>query len=226
MIGSVEIITPELAWQFLKPRHYAGRKPQMSIAFGWFIENRLVAVCTFGKPAGAFVCESVCGKENAQYVYELNRLCRVDDLKLQLSQFVSACLKKLKSSNCIIISYSDTAMHHNGYIYQACNFIYTGQTNERIDRVLSDNKHSRHHKGEYEYFTMRSTKHRYIYFCTSNKRLKRQWQESLKLDICPYPKGVNENYKLGEYHKSTLLDSSGNVVDVKKDDAYQRFSFI
>lgn len=136
------------AINYLLPRHYSGRKPQITWAFGWYDDLRLMAVCTFGKPASPSLCNGVCGKENSKYVYELNRLCREDDLKDPLSKFVSLCLKKLKSQNIIVVSYSDTAMNHHGYIYQACNFIYTGATKERTDKYTPGNKHSRHYKNE------------------------------------------------------------------------------
>ena len=44
MLGSVELITSKEAVDFLLPKHYSGRKPQMSKAFGWNIDNELVAV--------------------------------------------------------------------------------------------------------------------------------------------------------------------------------------
>lgn len=61
MKGQVVYLTASEAWEFLKPRHYAGRKPQISKAFGWRINNKLVAVCTFGKPASGTLCTGICG---------------------------------------------------------------------------------------------------------------------------------------------------------------------
>lgn len=208
MVGEVAEISSETAWDFLQFRHYAGRRPQISIAFGWFINTKLVAVCTFGKPASNFVCESICGKEYKDSVYELNRLCRVDDLKEQLSQFVSYCLRELKKKDWIIVSYSDEGMHHNGYIYQACNFIYTGRTPERSDKCSLDGAHPRHHThDETKFRVVRTPKHRYIYFATSNKKLKKKWGKALNFPIEPYPKGQNENYVLGEYQKQVAIDT-------------------
>lgn len=137
MKGRVEEIAYNQAIDFLLPRHYSGRKPQITKAFGLFSENKLVAVCTFGKPASPFLCTGICGRECASQVYELNRLCRIDEWKEPLSAFVSSCLRKLRDMNWIIVSYSDTGMNHNGYIYQACNFIYTGCTKERTDKYTA-----------------------------------------------------------------------------------------
>lgn len=151
----------------MRPRHYAGRRPPMSKAFGWMIDGELVAVCTFGKPASPTLCSGICGAEFSRNVYELNRLCRIEDLKEQLSEFVGACLRKLRSEDWIIVSYSDTGMNHNGYIYQACNFIYTGQTKQRTDKYTPDGKHSRHYKNEEqgEYRIIRTAKKQVCLFC-------------------------------------------------------------
>ena len=207
MRGQVLYLSAKEAWDFLKDKHYAGRKPSISKAFGWEIEGKLVAVCTFGKPASPTLCDGICGKEHSHSVYELNRLCRVDELTEPLSQFVSACLRRLRGENWIIVSYSDTGMHHNGYIYQACNFLYTGQTKERTDKWTPDGKHSRHYKNEEqgEYRVLRTAKNRYVYFATINKKQKKIWKECLNYPIMQYPKVENQNYTLGDFQKPILV---------------------
>ena len=54
MKGKIEQIDYETAINFLLPKHYSGRKPVISKAFGWYLEGKLKAVCTFGKPASPF----------------------------------------------------------------------------------------------------------------------------------------------------------------------------
>ena len=51
------------AISFLLPRHYSGRKPSITYAFGYYEDEVLKAVCTFGKPASNSLCVGVCGKE-------------------------------------------------------------------------------------------------------------------------------------------------------------------
>lgn len=76
----VKEITYKSAIDFLLPRHYSGRKPQIKWAFGWFTDDgELLAVCTFGKPASNSLCRGICGDKYSANVYELNRLCRVDE---------------------------------------------------------------------------------------------------------------------------------------------------
>ena len=204
---SIESIPPKTAIDFLLPRHYSGRKPQISKAFGWYSEGEIKAVCTFGKPASPSLCNGICGLEHSANVYELNRLCRLDDLGKPLSSFVGACLRELKSNNWIVVSYADSGMNHNGYIYQATNFLYTGKTKERTDKYTEGNKHSRHYSNDDQngIRKVRTAKHRYVYFCTTNKQLKKQWLKDLKYPILPYPKEVNKNYVLGEYQVPKLV---------------------
>lgn len=201
----------QTATAFLLPKHYSGRVPTISKAFGWYNNNDLVAVCTFGKPASPTLCKGVCGAENSKYVYELNRLCRLKTWKQPLSKFVGWCLRKLKKENWIVVSYSDTAMNHHGYVYQACNFIYTGCSKSRTDKYVPDGKHCRHYKQEDQgqFRRIRSGKHRYIYFCTNSKSQKKKWIESLNYKIEPYPKGDNNpDYELGDFLKPELIKIS------------------
>ena len=207
----VRKISYQCAIDFLLPRHYSGRKPQVKWAFGWYDDDDLVAVCTFGKPASNHLCRGICGDEYSENVYELNRLCRIDGELPPLSQFVSKCLRLLKPENVIVVSYSDTAMNHHGYIYQACNFLYTGATKQRTDKYTQSGKHSRHYKNEEQngFRKVRSSKHRYVYFCTSDKKLKKKWYQSLRYEIQDYPKGDNNpDYTLGDYLKDTIIKVS------------------
>lgn len=109
----------------------------------------------------------------------------------------------------IIVSYSDTAMNHHGYIYQACNFLYTGLTDERTDIYTGEGRHPRHYTDDDangEYRQIRSPKHRYIYFCTNLKKEKEEWRMALRYAVLPYPKGDNNpDYTLGEYLKPKLV---------------------
>ena len=134
MKGEISTLDYQVAVDFLLPKHYSGRIPSISVAFGWYIDNELVAVCSFGKPASPSLCKGVAGEKYSASVYELNRLCRIETLNEQLSAFVAGCLRRLRSKDWIIVSYADTEMNHNGYIYQATNFLYTGKTKERTDK--------------------------------------------------------------------------------------------
>ena len=56
----------------------------------------------------------------------------------------------------IIVSYADKGQNHNGYIYQATNFLYTGATKERTDISTQENKH----KQQCKYFDIKQYEHK------------------------------------------------------------------
>ena len=198
------------AVDFLLPRHYSGRVPSISYAYGLYDGGELTAVCTFGSPATPSLCKGIAGDKYRKKVLELNRLCRRDEYSGALSHFVGWCLRQLKPLNVIVVSYSDTAMNHHGYIYQACNFLYTGMTKRRTDKYTEGNKHSRHYDNSKQngLRKVRSAKYRYIYLC-GNKRAKRDMLSHLKYPVfSEYPKGDNSNYTLGEYLQPQIIKRS------------------
>tara|TARA_X000001388_G_scaffold53732_2_gene39341 strand:- start:40 stop:972 length:933 start_codon:yes stop_codon:yes gene_type:complete len=121
-------------------KHYAKRLCSVSYAFGLYINKVIEGVITFGMPPSSTLAESICGKEYAQYVLELNRLIINDNLpKNTLSQFVSKSINLLKKPK-IIVSFADPNMNHSGYIYQATNFLYTGQSSNVFQYIDKDGK--------------------------------------------------------------------------------------
>jgi len=191
---SVKSIDAFQTKEWLLKKHYAKRLPSVSYSFGLFRLDLLVGVLTIGKPASPFLCVGICGKEYSSFVYELNRLCVNDGLeKNALSFFVGKSLSLIKE-NLIIVSYADKAMNHIGYIYQATNWIYTGETKERTDIGTSEKTHSRHYDksiDKKENRVNRSGKYRYVYF--AGKR-KKEFARNLKYPVMEYPKGENKRY--------------------------------
>lgn len=208
----VKLIETKDTYDFILKKHYAQRKPSISFPFGLFIDGKLEGILTIGKPASNALCEGVLGKEYKNKVYELNRLIVNENLgKNVLSKFVSLALKQLKEEDLILISYSDEAMGHKGYIYQATNWIYTGKTKERTDKYTPNGKHSRHYTEEFNHLRkFRSSKHRYIYF-TNRKKIK-EYIKLLKYPILDYPKGDNNRYILGDKIKTKIIDTKTNTI--------------
>lgn len=187
---------------YILTKHYAQRLPSISYAFHLIIDSKVVGIMTIGKPASNSLCEGICGKEYKANVYELNRLITNDNLPPNtLSQFASRCLKLLPK-DLIIVSYADTGMNHNGYIYQALSFIYTGKTKSRTDKYTPNGKHSRHYTNEYNHIRkVRTAKHRYVTFTGKRKK----WLKLLNYKIEPYPKYENKNYNLGYKIQDKLI---------------------
>lgn len=199
---NVSSIDKNLTYDWLLHKHYAKRIPTISYAFGLFKEKILVGILTIGIPASPSLCEGICGKEYKHLVYELNRLCVNEGLeKNVLSFFVSSSLKLIKDE-LILISYADTSQGHNGYIYQATNWIYTGLSVKMKEwKMKNTNFHSktlcdkfsieeRKNSKQFE-FIERARKHRYIIFLGKNKKL---YRSKLNYPILPYPKGDNKRY--------------------------------
>ena len=147
-------------------------------------------------PASPFLCKGGCGDEFSKDVFELNRLVLGENKKNTASYFIAKCLKLLPKPK-IVVSYADTEMGHLGYVYQACNFIYTGRSANRTD-VDTGEKHARHVNGfDPNKRKKRSSKHRYIYFCGS-KTQKKLYLKSLNYAPQAYPKGDNQYYQTHE----------------------------
>ena len=225
---SISEIAYDEAVAFLLPRHYSGRKPVVSKAFGLIDDGVLQAVITYGKPASPSVCVGICGKEYSGNVYELNRMCRSEEYRKPLSHFVSATLRMLKPLDWIVVSYSDTAMNHHGYVYQACNFLYTGTSAPHADKYVPEGSgHNRHAESfdvrKDEFSVERSIKHRYVYFCTKSKRLKKEWMNSLRYPVLPYPKGDNSNYELGRFIGKTVVNNAtGEAIVIENAQRIER----
>ena len=179
---------------WLKYIHYAKRIPNIMYAFGLYDDNKLLGIVTYGMPASPFLCKGIAGEENKNIVLELNRLVFENPIKNGASILVGNSLKLLPKPS-IVVSYADTAQGHVGYVYQACNFMFTGTTKERTDMASEDGKHSRHSKGNSTQRVFRSAKHRYIFIC-GNKTQKKSLLNQIKYKQEPYPKGDSLRYEI------------------------------
>ena len=113
----------------------------------------------------------------------------------------------------IVVSYADTEQEHVGYVYQACNFLYTGLSAKRTDWKIKGMEHlhgqtiadisrgcdgsrsdfMREKFGDDFYLQDRARKHRYIFVTGKNKTLKNQ----IRYAVEPYPKGESKRYDAG-----------------------------
>ena len=209
----VRRIDSKTAMEVVTQRHYLKRKCNCIEAFGLFIDGKeegalisdgvLKGVIVFGKPASFTLCNGICGPDESCNVAEFNRLWVCDSMpKNTESQFVASALRQSKFQ--IIVSFADIEQGHIGYIYQATNWFYTGQspavryfkpkTNEAVGGV----KYSRRKRmtkadiiEKYgaemvdEYWS--SPKHRYVFFNAPQKRRKLLIKK-LRYSVQPYPK--------------------------------------
>lgn len=203
---SVEASSRKEVEPIIMNNHYAHRMPMIQYAYKLVDrDDNMVGIITYGIPASHSLVIGVAGEENQQYVIELNRLWTVDYLpRNALSYFVSKSLKMI--GNHIVVSYSDTGMHHNGFIYQATNFYFTGQTKKRTDIYTGKGKHSRHYDkyADKNLRIVRTPKNRYV-TVVGDKKFKKSKKNSIKYSILPYPKEDNEHYKIGDSKKEIVF---------------------
>lgn len=189
---------------FILGIHYAKRWPSISHAFGLFDGVDLIGVVTYGTPASAPLRSGIAGKKYSNKILELNRLCLLYNRKNEASTLVGKSLKLLPES--IVVSFADTEQGHKGYVYQACNFIYTGLSAKRTDWKVRGKEHlhgqtiadefrgqpnraqaMRDKYGDDFYLKDRPRKHRYLYVVGS-KTFKRHIRNALLYKPEPYPK--------------------------------------
>jgi hypothetical protein len=201
----VESIIAKETYEWLLYKHYAKRIPHIKYSFGLYKNKNLCGVLTIGNSPSKDLTHHLLNGIYINNILELNRLCVNENMdKNILSYFVSQVFKLLPKP-LILVSYADTSQNHNGYIYQATNWIYTGLSYKMKEwREKNTNKHSRNISKQYttEYMynnpkrferVERARKHRYIYFIGS-KTQKKNMYKNLKYKIMQYPKGINERY--------------------------------
>jgi len=182
--------------------------PCVSYALGIFRNDQLVGVITYGGFANINLNEIVEGYGTV----ELNRLViNENEERNCASVLVSKSLRMLPLPM-VVISYADATMGHIGYIYQATNWLYTGQSQD--DHEFEKHGKILHRKSIYERLGSSSVKvaekegykkirikgkHRYVYFLGS-KRDRKKMKQTIgdKWGYLPYPKGETKRYDSGK----------------------------
>ena len=224
----VKSIKKELCKEWLLYKHYAKRIPSINYAFGLYDKTTgaMIGCCTYGIPASNNAL-LLCGEKNKKYAIELNRLIKNDGLPRNTqSWFVSQTFKILPKP-LIILSYSDCNNGHNGYTYQALNFLFTGKGGSTNEYIYNNKQFTSRHLNKNwilkrggiwnEKLSIKQNflklggivvpqkpKNRYVIFL-GTKSQKKNFLKSLKWDIKPYPKKINKNYNTN-YKTSTQTE--------------------
>jgi hypothetical protein len=177
--------------------HYLGSIGGTQFAFGMYLSQVLAGAMTFGPIPGPNA-RGICGDEHQAKVLELTRLFihewagRNAESKFLGAVFQLLTPLALKKGGLILLSYADTAAGHVGTIYQATNWLYTGESTAKR-YVLPDGSlgHGRTISSGRSTLGLptvpTSIKHRYVYFLgdrTQRKTLRR----ALRWQTQPYPK--------------------------------------
>jgi hypothetical protein len=171
-----------------------------------FVDDVLAGMCCFGTTI-ASVSDSICGKDYRHNVLDLNRLYIFDWAGKNSESWLIGqsfkWLRKLHPSRSILISYASMDNGHIGTVYQATNWLYTGQSSTGIAfRINGQIKTARTVMARYgtiskpklieifgdgiEWFKT-TPKNRYVYFL-GGKFQKKELRKRLRWDILPYPK--------------------------------------
>jgi hypothetical protein len=199
----IEKIDYHVAMEIVVTNHYLHRTCPCKFAFGLINNetNGIDGVVIYGVPPSSTLLRGICGDEEKQNVYELNRLWVTDHAPKNSESYLIANTIKLLDRE-IVVSFADTSQGHIGYVYQATNFIYTGLSSKFKDpkvKGLEHQHHATYAKGltmsqlrekfgeENVYWAERPRKHRYIFFNCGRKR-KKELMDKLQYKILPYPK--------------------------------------
>jgi|TARA_R100000951_G_scaffold67542_1_gene56982 hypothetical protein len=198
---NVRPITRQAALPIIVDRHYMGRVPPISRAFGLFNGEKMIGIVTYGVSGSTTLRRGVCGDEQASNVYELTRLWTEDDAPKNAASFlISQSLKMIDKE--IIVTFAEINAGHVGTIYQASNFFYCGLSAKFKDPKVKGLEHQHHttyahgmnmqqvrdkYGAENVYYVDRPRKHRYVYINAKKKR-RRDLIKLIKYEVLPYPK--------------------------------------
>jgi len=211
VINDIEI-KPEndkqLVKKFIEENHYSHKIPQaIKYRFGFYYKSELCGVAIFSVPANMYSITSIFKNEPQNIGIELSRVFTKDYLPKNFESYcLSRCFKHIKNNSTydVIISYADPNFGHIGYLYQALNGIYLGQTQPEVRYIYngklitrrglgrkSNDSESKHAKRIIEDGAVKVKmlgKHKYLFFVCDNRR-KKKLLKKMKVIISNYPKG-------------------------------------
>lgn len=231
-----KLIPTRIARELIIKNHYSHKWPGANIlSYGVFSTDSLVGVITFGKGVCAHYIKFVPGTAQNEYL-ELTRVWIHDDIgKGAESRTIGWCLRDIKKRFPEIkwvISYSDLNQEHQGIIYRATNFLYTGTSDVAQDYIHEGSGFKIPSRTKSDLFMNASSlkemgftkihqkgKHRYIYF------LDQSYRNKLVLPVLPYPKkntqsgstpsGLDHLEGLTENEKEEERKSSVEIFAIK-----------
>lgn len=187
----------------IKCHHYSGRTAHTQFSFGLFgADGEMEAVVTFGTPSSPQVARSLLPTRR-EIVLELNRLAVVRPSPNCASRLVGPALRLLPVP-VVVVSYADRGQGHVGYVYQATNFLFAGESRPHDSEYLIDGKRvhprtlaARGITAPREWartngikFVPIEPKFRYVWIRGRNRKETVELRTTIKWPIgLPYPKG-------------------------------------
>lgn len=133
----IELVNQQAALYAVKNWHYSKSLPASKlIRMGVFEDKKFIGVIIFSRGASPHLGTAL--DLDQTEVCELTRIA-LDKHATPVSQLVAQALRLLKESNpglkCVV-SFADPKEGHKGGIYQAGNWIYTGQSNSVVEYFI------------------------------------------------------------------------------------------
>ncbi|MBD7913483.1 hypothetical protein [Clostridium cibarium] len=231
----VKLISKAEAKEFIVKNHYSHTFPASCISLGSFDStDELVGVIVYGMSGQPKMAQSIIPYLGQNDYYELQRLFVKDctDKNFE-SWFIGQSilwLKKNKNEIKMLVSFSDPYYGHEGTVYQATNWLYTGKTSPITVYLNSDGivVHNRTiSKGNVDRSTLtkerRPSKNRYVLFLSKTVDMYRNiiddsyirinqldyWLEREKIDNVQYIERINGYCKK---HKLQLKDNMKHSI--------------
>lgn len=209
-----KIVNNGFAKRFMKKKHYTKSCAKATISYAFYIESEekdiLCGMIVYGQPSGKHLASSIWEGGNEKECLELLRMFTYDWCPKNTESYcISQSIKRLKKDKPeikVLVSYADCSAGHIGYIYQASNWLYTGQGS--LERKFFIDGVRQHRRNLYDIYGTSSIKklkellgdrftvgedrvgkNRYIFIIRHNKKEYKYIMDNLKVDILPYPKG-------------------------------------
>jgi hypothetical protein len=213
MAWEVKKISKSVAEIVVRKKHYSRRLGIFWEGFGLFDGEKLLGVCCFGQPSPPIQKHAF--QERDFRLYELTRLVVDEGLNNAASFLISRAIKQLSQKPCAIVSYADSMHGHCGIVYQATNWIYTGDTishdklyciDGKIFHPMTVRDHfgvtnpaewARENKNSLNITIVKpQPKHRYFFLCGTKKQ-KKIMLTKLAYKSKEYPKREKTTYDSG-----------------------------
>lgn len=206
----LRVVDSSFAKDFMSTHHYSQTCPNLYYALGFYHEGQLACLACYGPPGGRLIAQALLNDGTAKNVSELVRLFAFDwSPKNTESYCIGKSINWLKH-NCpnleLLVSYADPNWGHLGIIYQATNWLYTGQGSRIVDayeffidgewthpRTVFAQCGTTNLKKVNAFFgrdievRLIKHKHRYIYIL-GDKRQRKNVMGKLKVSAQSYPK--------------------------------------
>jgi len=193
----------EIADSLVKSFHYSARPPaNVQLVGTWHEAGGLfgesgdaVAACYFSVPPTRW----------NEYVLELSRLVRKEDVQISLTGLIAECCHWLKRKKMVdlVVSFADPTFGHHGGIYQAASWHYAGKRERACDGLVINGNFVPGRTCNYLYGTRSAAKlaeqrplweiepqydeGKHLYWKPLTNKGKKQAQR-MKLESLPYPK--------------------------------------